>query len=78
MRRLVGWRRSGHGRSALVHTLSPKLCLSQFSVVDHSARASMKNAVRCESKCELQDSLIIDISNANGGSRSFVTRTTPD
>ena len=40
----------------------------QFLAVDHSARASMKNAASCENECELQNSLIIDTSNAHGGS----------
>lgn len=35
--------------------------------VDHSARTSMKSAANCVTWCELQDTLIIDNSNANGG-----------
>ena len=36
--------------------------------MDRSARASMKNAANCVNQCELQDTLIIDTSNAHGGS----------
>ena len=39
----------------------------QFSVVDRSARAPMKNAASCEKQCELQNTLIIGILNAHGG-----------
>ncbi len=39
--------------------------------VDHSARTSMKSAANCVNWCELQDTLIIDISNANGGQGSL-------
>ena len=39
----------------------------QFSAVDHSARAPMKNAASCENQCELQNAVIIGISNAHGG-----------
>ena len=39
----------------------------QFSVVDRSARAPMKNAVSCEKQCELQNTLIIGTLNAHGG-----------
>lgn len=41
--------------------------LRQFSVVDRSARAPMKNAASCEKQCELQNTLIIGILNAHGG-----------
>src|SRR4029434_11356975 len=46
----------------------------QLLSVDHSARASMKNAASCENECELQDTLIIDTSNAHaapGPSRGY-------
>src|SRR4029434_3670807 len=46
----------------------------QLLSVDHSARASMKNAASCENQCELQDTLIIDTSNAHaapGPSRGY-------
>ena len=35
--------------------------------MDRSAPASMKNAANCVNQCELQDTLIIDVSNAHGG-----------
>ena len=35
--------------------------------MDHSARAPMKNAASCENQCELQNAVIIGISNAHGG-----------
>ena len=37
--------------------------------VYHSARTSMKNAAKCVNWCELQNTLIIDNSNANCGQR---------
>ena len=40
---------------------------TQFLAVDHSARAPMKNAASCENQCELQNAVIIGISNAHGG-----------
>ena len=39
----------------------------QLQTVDRSAPASMKNAANCVNQCELQDTLIIDVSNAHGG-----------
>ena len=39
--------------------------------MDRSAPASMKNAANCVNQCELQDTLIIDVSNAHGGSGSL-------
>ena len=35
--------------------------------MDHSARTSMKSAASCVTQCELQDTLIIGISNAHCG-----------
>ena len=46
---------------------TPKPIERQFSVVDRSARAPMKNAASCEKQCELQNTLIIGILNAHGG-----------
>lgn len=43
----------------------------QLQTVDRSAPASMKNAANCVNQCELQDTLIIDVSNAHGGSGSL-------
>ena len=43
------------------------MSLKQLLAVDHSARTSMKSAANCVTWCELQDTLIIDISNATGG-----------
>ena len=45
----------------------PEINKGQFSVVDRSARAPMKNAASCEKQCELQNTLIIGILNAHGG-----------
>ena len=42
--------------------------VKQLQTADRSARASMKNAANCVNQCELQDTLIIDVSNAHGGS----------
>ena len=39
--------------------------------MDRSAPASMKNAANCVNQCELQDTLIIDVSNAHGGPGSL-------
>ena len=41
--------------------------LRQLQTADRSTRASMKNAANCVNQCELQDTLIIDTSNAHGG-----------
>lgn len=43
----------------------------QLQTVDRSAPASMKNAANCVNQCELQDTLIIDVSNAHGGPGSL-------
>ena len=48
-------------------TKAPGKLTRQFSVVDRSARAPMKNAASCEKQCELQNTLIIGILNAHGG-----------
>ena len=45
----------------------PKWKTKKLRTVDRSARASMKNAANCVNQCELQDTLIIDTSNAHGG-----------
>ena len=43
----------------------------QLQTADRSAPASMKNAANCVNQCELQDTLIIDVSNAHGGPGSL-------
>ena len=52
-----------------------KKIFSSLRAVDHSAHVSMKTAANCESQCELQDTLIIDVSNAycGHGNSSMVT-----
>lgn len=46
---------------------SPRKSYRQFSVVDRSAHAPMKNAASCEKQCELQNTLIIGTLNAHCG-----------
>ena len=49
------------------HPRADMQSLKQLQTADRSARASMKNAANCVNQCELQDTLIIDVSNAHGG-----------
>lgn len=53
--------------TCLITNQAPETITRQFSVVDRSARAPMKNAASCEKQCELQNTLIIGILNAHGG-----------
>lgn len=56
----------------LTRAQSDKLKIEkQLQTVDRSAPASMKNAANCVNQCELQDTLIIDVSNAHGGPGSL-------
>ena len=49
----------------------------QLVTVDHLARGSMKNAAKCASACELQDTMSIDRSNAHGGRGQRVPWSSP-
>jgi hypothetical protein len=52
-------------------TLELVFVSAMLAIIIRSARASMKNAANCVNQCELQDTLIIDTSNAHGGSGSL-------
>ena len=60
--------REGSVEASLLSPARDKLKrIKQLQTVDRSAPASMKNAANCVNQCELQDTLIIDASNAHGG-----------
>ena len=60
--------REGSVEASLLSPARDKLKrIKQLQTVDRSAPASMKNAANCVNQCELQDTLIIDVSNAHGG-----------